>query len=275
MSAVHGQTHTMVDERINGVVSEMINEARRVRARSITFHYEVYQTDTVVSVVIHATVSSVISRTLVRSVNFDFWGNILTVNEAMGLDAISLAERILSDKIRRDPARYYAALSASLHNQAFFITHQGLVLVFDEFQLSTTRSGIETISLLYDNIREAVVNSDQHHRSQDGYNLLMIPLRFVLEDQLRYRVDYFQEYHGPEEDGMRVDVWRNNHLVIFMRPGINEYHVMGMMQRSLEAAPEIINGSVYVPITFFDQILPLTTYSIDSFGTITFLSYVG
>ena len=277
---VFGLSHLHIDAHIEDAVTQMIDEARSARARSITFSHYVYQTEVVVSVVIYATVSSVISRTFVQSVNFDpVDGLILTVNEAMGMDALSLAERVLSERIRRDPARYYAALSVSLDDPAFYMTTDKLVLLFNEFQLSTTRGGVDSIVLMHDNIRHAVVASGSYYFRQGGYHLQMVPLRDILERQLRYHVSYFRGQYGMSTYVMQVNVRRGPQTIISMRPHFNEYTVFGMgtMQRtlSLEAAPEIRNGAVYVPITFFNQVLPLTTYSVDTFGTITFLSYVG
>ena len=265
--------HQQINDHIDTAVTHMISEARRVRARSIRFTYQLYtnQTNNVVSVVIYAEVSSVISRQMVQSVNFDITsGRTVSANEAMGVDIVSLGERVLAERIRNNPARYYAAMSVSLHGQSFFRTDNGLVFLFDEFQLSTTRSGIGQIELFDSNIHWATLSPGQYHMHEGGYNLKMIPLRTVLERQLGYRV----EYRWSEWDEMRVEVWHDGRLIIEMQPGFNEYRVMGIMHRSLEAAPMNVNGTVYVPITFFDQILPLTTYSIDSFNSVTFLAYV-
>jgi len=61
-----------------------------------------------------------------------------------------------------------------------------------------------------------------------------------------------------------------------LTPGVNNYQLDGVFQRSLEAAPEQRNGgSIYVPISFFDQILGITIYDIDAQGNITFMTYLG
>lgn len=265
-----GAAYYQINEYIADAIAHLTSEARRVRARSITFDYEVHPTDDLVSVVIYATVSSVISRTLVQSVNFSpFSGNVFTVNEFMRRDILSLAERILAEKIRSNPARYYAALSAPLDGQAFYLTDDSLVLLFDEFRLTTARGGVDHVELVLMHIRDTDLRRGQY-RSEGAYNLRMIPLRHVLEG-LGYRVSYY--FYNDEI--MRVEVWHDSRLIIKMRPYFNEYEVVGTLQRSLESAPEINANAVYVPITFFDQILPLTTYNIDEFGNIMFLAYLG
>ena len=265
--------HHHINSQIDDAVTQMISEARHMRARSIRFTHEHYtnHAHNVVSIVIYAEVSSVVSRTLVRSVNFDMTsGWPLTANEAMGMiDIISLGERILVERVRRDPARYYAARSVNLNSRAFYVTNDGIVFLFDEFQLSTASNGVQSIELHNSNIRRATVSPWEYHHMEGGYNLLMMPLRHIVETQLGYRIAY-----NWDAIGMRIEVWNQSRVIIEMRTYFNEYEVIGMLQRSLESAPRNIDGTIYVPITFFDQILPLTTYSVDMFGMVTFLSYV-
>jgi len=263
--------HEHLNASIEEAVRQITHEARRVRARAVRFNHEVHQSEGIASIVIYANISSSINRTLVRSVNFNkFSGHIITANEASGVDIVSLARLVISERVRRDPARYYAAMSIDLDDQSFIMTPEGVVFLFDEFQLSTIQSGITSIFLNNENIRTAVVYSGQYHMLQDSYSLQMIPLRFILEQQPGYRVEYF-----AGDQGIEVQVWRDGQLVIKLRPGFNEYELHGMHIRSLEGTPQMLNGVVYVPITFFNQIFPLTTYSIDLMGTIAFLSYLG
>jgi len=265
--------HHHINSQINDAVTQMISEARHMRARSIRFTHEHYtnHANNVVSIVIYAEVSSVVSRTLVRSVNFDMSsGWPLTANEAMEMeDVVSLGERILAERVRRDPARYYAARSVNLNSRAFYVTNDGIVFLFDEFQLSSASNGVQSIELRGSNIRRAMVSPLEYHHMEGGYNLLMMPLRNIVEDQLGYYIAY-----NWDAIGMRIEVWNHTRVIIEMRTYFNEYEVIGMLQRSLESAPSNVDGVIYVPITFFNEILPFTTYSIDPFGMVTFLSYV-
>ena len=262
-----GPASEIINFHIEEAVASLISEARRVRARAITFRYEIHATNELVSIVIYATVSSVISRTFVRSVNFSpFDGNLLTMNDAMGIDVASLTERILVELIRSDPGHYYAALSAPLTNQAFFLTDNELVLLFDEFRLSTREEGVHVISLIRNYIRTATITRGEYQFSPDGYNLKMIPVRNILEE-FGFFVDW-DPWIGV------VRVWRGPELIIELQPDYNNYMLHGMQQRSLEAAPLNEGGIVFVPITFFDQVWPLTIYVIGIDGSITFLTYM-
>ncbi|MCL2224308.1 MAG: copper amine oxidase N-terminal domain-containing protein [Defluviitaleaceae bacterium] len=256
------------------IVAALIAEARRLRARAITFSFEYHSTDDIISLVIFADVSTTLPHTLVRSVNFCAHnGMILTMNEATGMEITPIAERILAEKIRANPERYYAALGSQIP-EAFYITRNRLVILFDGFRLSTRVSSYDTIELRLRNIRTVNLWRDEY-RPDGPYGLKMIPLRRVLEG-LGYEVRW--EY--DRWNNRRVVIYRDYFDLIELRIGDNEYIVHGTQRRSLEVAPQVFYNiftgrpHTYVPITFFDQILPLTTYTIGWDDSITFIAYV-
>lgn len=264
-----GAAHTFINQRIDDIAEELIAEARRMRGRSVTFTYGISSTPTMVSIVIHGSISSAIYRTLVRSVNFcPYTGAIFTVRDAMGVDIVPLATRILEERMRRSPEHFYALPSVSMGNQAFFMTEDSIIILFDEFQLSSMVSGVFPLELRQSNIRTASISPDMLLPTHHAYQLMMVPLRTVAE-QLGYEV-------GLTASTGRINVWRGapdeDNLVAWMYAGANEYHALGFVQ-SLESAPFNRGGRNYVPITFFERILPLTVYHVDSFGNITFLAY--
>ncbi|MCL2199774.1 MAG: copper amine oxidase N-terminal domain-containing protein [Defluviitaleaceae bacterium] len=257
----------MINAEIESIVDSLIAEARRLRARAISFSHEYHSTDEVASFVIFANVITTLPHTLVQSVNFSVSdGRLLSMDEATGMNIIPLAERILSDIIRSNPERYYAALSAPLASQAFYLTHSQLVILFDGFRLSTRMGEAAAIELSLRNIR-TVVLSQGEYRPDGPYGLKMIPLRDVLHYRLGYNVRWCY-------DTSRAVISHGGVDIIELRPGDNEYIIFGTQRRQLETAPESIGGSIYVPITFFDEILPLTTYTIGFDRSITFLSYL-
>jgi len=268
------ESYYPINERITEVMELIISDARRVRARSVTFDYEIYPTSDMVSILIKASVSSVISRTMVRSINFcPHTGEFLTARDVFYVDIIPLAETKLAVEIRRSPEHFYLAQSILLDNQAFFVTDYGITILFDEFQLSSMVSGVFSLELLFDNIQIATVSLDELLSNDHAYNIPMVPLRSV-GMQLGYDVRWVNrraEVSVIAEDGERE-------LLIWAYPGVNEYHMPGQARPLvLEAAPErrLGTGQIYVPITFFEQILPLSVYNRDSYGNITFLAYLG
>lgn len=267
-----GVNYFLINERVDNIVSDLISEARRARARSIDFVYEIYTTPAMVSILIHAEISSFISRTYVRSVNFcPHTGRFLTIRDAKhiyfapGLDILPLANSMLMARMRRSPENYYAAPSISLENQPFIVTDRSITILFDEFQLSSMVSGVYRLELVKSNIRSSIVFPCQLLPTQHAYGLMMVPLRIALQT-----LGYTTEWNNG-----RPTVLRNGQEVVWMVPGVNQYHTLDAV-RSLEAAPYLYAryNHTYVPVTFFEQILPLSVYYIDSFGKIIILAYL-
>jgi len=119
------------------------------------------------------------------------------------------------------------------------------------------------LSLNRRNILEVTLTRNDYH-IREGFNLKMVPLRIVRD--LGYDIDWNSETR-------RTRVYHNDDLVIVVTPGVNNYVREDRFTRSLEAAPIIIYDTTYVPISFFDQILSLVAFSIDSRDNITFASY--
>jgi hypothetical protein len=249
------------------IVVPFISEARG-RARSITFSHDVYVANGVVSIVIFAEIATAIPHTLVRSVNFDtLTGELLCINEALNLEVSPLIMRKLDEMFRSDPASFNTATTVNPEALAFYLTHTELVLLFDGFSLSSRDGEVTALALSRNGIRTYTLLADEYVLSPAGYNLKLLPLRRVVEN-LGYLVEWF-----PETE--RVEVWLNGSLIIEFYAFDNNYVVSGIMQITLETPPMLVppNGNMYVPITFFDQVLPLTVYTISPEGNITFLAY--
>ena len=275
LTAEFGSSYVEVNKRINDITDFFIGEARRVRARSVTFSHESIITEDMVSIVIYASVSSVISRNLVRSINFcPYTGDFLTIFDATDVDIVSLAGRVLTERMRRSPEDYYAVQSIVFENQAFFVSNLGLTILFDEFQLSSMVSGNYRLELTSRSVRTANINADQSRPSEDNnYDLVMVPLRIIAE-QLGFYVHW-------DTFALRVELWNGDpesetsQILAWLYPGINLYSTQDNIHRALEAPPFLVNGTTYVPITFFEQILTNSVYSKDAYGNITILAYLG
>jgi hypothetical protein len=267
ISEEFGEGYEDLNAIIERAIDRKIIAAKEAKARLIYFRYEVYPTDTMVSIIVLSTATSVTSTTEVFSVNFDlFTGKRLNLAEAAGPGIAPLAEKLLTEMMRRNPERYNASFDTSaLGSQPFYLTDRRVVLLFNEFQLLSSAEGIKKLALELRQIATIAISREDYHILPGGYNLKMVPLKKI-GNALGYRVEW-------NPDTYRADVFRNGELIIELEPGINNYEVIDKKIRSLEAAPEIIESIMYVPISFFDQILALVTYSVDEWEWITFLSY--
>ena len=263
-----GFAHLFLNSHIEDeIVAPFISEARG-RARSITFSHDSYVADGVVSVVIFAEIASAIPRTLVRSVNFDTRsGRLLSMDEALDMDISPLVARKLDEMFRSDPANFNPAASINPENQAFYLTNSELVLLFDGFSLFTRDGDVAALAMNRGGIRTYTISADDYILNHTDYNLKLMPLRRIVEN-LGYTVIWFPM-------NQRVEIWVDGSLVVELHANDNNYILSGIMQISLEVPPTQMGdfGQMHVPITFFDQVLPLTVYTISHDGSITFLAY--
>lgn len=258
-----------INAQIEMAVDSKIAEAREARARSITFSYYIFSANNpdITSIVIKSTAASASSKTDVISINFESrTGAPMRVDDVVGVHVVQLADRLLMETVRRNPQDFNPGFSGMRRNQAFSVTRDEVVFWFDEFQLRSGSEGVVRFPLRFNDILEYTITSDRFH-TRPGFNVMMVPLRDVVE-ALGYEVE--MDWEG------RVVIYHNNERVIRLTPGENDYSREGRRgggSRSLESAPELIGDHTYVPISFFDQILNLVTFSIDNNGNITFASY--
>ena len=249
-------------------VSFLLDEARRgmTRARSVTFSHEAHSAQSTVSLVIFAEVDSSVPRTLVTSVNFSVSsGRIVTLRESIFMNIEPLIARRLSDMVRLNPEHYYAAQTVSLSDLPFFVTDELAVLLFGGFTLSTREPGVERMTFVRGNISSVTLSVQDYLVRDYGYSLKRIPLREVVEE-----LGFSVSWRGANNT---VSILQNSQPIASFTIGENYYVVGGAAGISLEEAPVVLDSVVYVPITFFDEVLPLTVYSISPGGRITFVTY--
>jgi hypothetical protein len=124
--------------------------------------------------------------------------------------------------------------------------------------------GVSRLNILIENVSYVTI-SDTDYSVWPGYNVKMIPFRMVC-GALGYDMQW-------DQGNKRVDVFRDGMAFMEMTINVNNYSLPDKKTRPLEVAPIIMNGMVYVPISFFEQVLNLVTYSIGPDNHITFLAY--
>ena len=260
-------------ERINNyiadyAVSSLLENARggMTRPRTVKFSHEAHNSGNVVSLVIFAEVDSSVPRTLVRTVNFHATtGRLLSLREAIIMDITPIIERRIAEMIRNNPEHYYAAQSASLEDLQFFVTDREVAVLFNGLTLSTRDAEVSSVVFMRRNLHSFSISTSEYHVRDYGYSLKRIPLRAVTEG-LGFTISW-------DSETSTVSVIQNRQVVAELTLGYNNFTANGSVTVSLEEGPLMIEGSLYVPITFFDQVLPLTFYSVSPAGRITFVTY--
>lgn len=260
-----GQVGERVENLIEQAISSKIASARESRARSLSFDFEVYFSSPHISIILKSTTTGASAKTEVTSINFDInSGEKLSAADLVGEHIVQLADQLLVEMVRRNPERYNPSFSGMRRDQAFSVTNREIVFWFNEFQLTTGSDGIVPLRLNRASIHEARLRPDQYH-TRIGFNLKMIPVGTVLR-QLNYTVT-------ANSDVSRVNISYDGEHIIELKVGINNYVRGNRFVRSLETAPVHVGSFVYVPISFFDQILDFVAFGVDNSGNITFASY--
>ena len=263
-----GTSYEQLNEYIaNYAVSSIIENARSgmTRARSVKFSHEAHSSGNVVSLVIFAEVDSSVPRTLVRTVNFNVMsGRLMSLREAIFMDITPIIERKIAEMVRNNPEHYYAAQSACLNGLSFYVTDSRVVILFNGLSLSTRDTDVSSIVFMRRDLHSFSISRNEYQVRDYGYSLKRIPLRVVAEG-LGFSISW-------DPDTGTVFILQNRQVVAELTLGYNNFTANGVTV-SLEEGPLMIEGSLYVPITFFDQVLPLTVYSVSSVGRITFVTY--
>jgi len=269
-----GSAYADLNADISDAAGALIDTALRLRARTITFTYEVISTQNVVSVIMYASVAAITTREIVTTINFHpETGARLSVACVMGADFPALAEAILTDWARQYPERHYSAITAPI--SAFYITDELLVLLFDEFQVSTEAGSLTYVHFTLENIvRIPGIGPGRYRINRDLYNFKHIPIDYVMH-YLGYRVEVI-----PVQGPPKIRIWSDGDAPILMtelQVGVNRFSWYRSNPRTLELPPIAYTHrpGFLVPITFFDQIMPRITYRVDGGGYIHFLAYVG
>ena len=149
-------------------------------------------------------------------------------------------------------------------NQDFYLYEGYMYILFDENEISSKSKGINNeFEIEVSSVIDYTL-TEQDYIVKDGYGLKLIPLRQTAEG-LGYTVIW-------NEKEQLVEVSRGNFSTT-LKEGQNTYYNSTGAKKELEAPPQNINGNIYVPISFFDNILQ-DTYKVMSNGDIVFTTYL-
>jgi hypothetical protein len=263
-----------LNERIDEIYKQKICSAKETKARSIVFKYEYTQSRGVSSLLIYTTTTTASAKAEVDSFNFiEEDAKFVEVNDLLGSNGLRLADKIISAQVRADPERFYADFPGLKQEDAFCIIDDEIVFMFDAFQIAPGSEGIIRFPLVIDNVINAkVVLGNGFWIKDETYSLKMISLRFIC-DNLNFDL-------GWDAADKAITLSREGEISVDLKPGTNVYKTNypnapgKVSKRSLESAPEIVDGITYVPISFFDQILESVAYSVGENDSIVFSTYI-
>jgi hypothetical protein len=272
-----GNFDFIINERIFLVRDKMLSAMKSVNASGISFTYDIIETNDYIGITVvgefnfaGVTINAPATtpQRTIDTINIDKTNErLLSLTDVLGSNGLAIAETALTNHVRQNPQDFFRRLPYVLSNQSFLLDEEDVVLVFGEMTVAPLASGFVNVRIASENIINMELTKDEYY-TRSPYNVRMLPISAITE-AFGYTLDI------TDETGL-IEVLKDEAPTAFMTININLYtrgDEAPATGRALEAAPEIYEEQVFVPISFFTDILGLF-YNIDRVtGLITFSSY--
>lgn len=261
---VYDNLQTEINAEIERKINGKIENGKNNRARSMAFSYDCETGGNIVSIIIYTSASLPgHTRQEVNSVNFDkSSGQFVNINTILGPNGVKLMNTYLNSLVRTDPSKYNLSFSGITENHDFYTDGVSLFLFFGSYEITKGNSEAETVEIPLSLIKSYCIQV-QERKSPSANLTILLPLREICQ---------FFGYDVSWRDFDMPIVISRNTFQTEITTNLNEYK-KGPLSVKLEAPPIFIDGTTFVPITFFEEILGLTYYvGPDSFVTVSEIS---
>ncbi len=246
-----------INDKIDAIYKENTKNAAADRAKSIVFSYEVFESKGYLSIVITSKVLNATESQEADVVNFSTTdGSLITLNSVLGGKPIEVVNNYINKIIKAD-SKYDKEVTITEDSQ-FYLIDGNLLLVFDAYTLAQNQTKVIAMTVDLSKITSFKLSASDYY-SKDKFNIRMIPLRKTAEG-LYYDVSWIaptKTFHANDENTTSSGSLDSN------------VYTVNNKKVRLESKPELQNGTLYVPISYFTDVLGLS-YKIDSNGDVTF-----
>jgi len=186
----------------------------------------------------------------------------------LGANGFAVATDVVNNFIAQN-FRNMPRISTLDEDSSFYVANGAVHFVFARYEIAPGSEGVQSVAVYLNNIYRYTLGAGDYEIDALNHGVRMLPLRRVAE-ALGHRVSW--NHFSP----FSIDVVRangNGDEVIPLRLNHNSYmRAQDSTPRTLEAAPQMINGITYVPISFFEIILGMH-YHISADGMIELTFY--
>ncbi|MFI3231026.1 MAG: copper amine oxidase N-terminal domain-containing protein [bacterium] len=197
-------------------------------------------------------------ETEVKSLNIDISNNsLVSINEILGSNGYSYVNKIILNEASNQNITYKKVDA----NTAFYIKNTNIHIIYGAGELTFSQKGNIIFEVISDNINNFKINE---FYSKSNYNVKMTPLREILE-----YFEYEVQWVSLEEP---IKITRYGVDISYITLNLNKYITQNKFEKELEFAPELVNGTTYVPISFFSEVLDMLI-DIDNYGNIIISEY--
>ncbi|MDR2167964.1 MAG: copper amine oxidase N-terminal domain-containing protein [Clostridiales bacterium] len=223
------------------------------RARTPDLHFE---TETIaagryVSVIVNMEARGVnITRAVATTVINAETLEIISITD-FNPNALQIVNGRLENKIALNPRLFIANFAGIDNNHPFYLDEDGLVVPFASGTLRISQREIENITFAFEDIQNEIIENEVFFAlTAAQYSTIMVRLSDVVA---RFGFET-EALTAP----IRMNISRGGEAVTTVTVGRNAY-IRDGETRQLETGPRLRRGEMYVPLTFFREILGLAT----------------
>ncbi len=248
-----------VNDEITNIISDYISK-KETTSKKIDLTYQTIIYNNYLSILVFFE-NSVTKEVTISSITIDTQNfTKILINDLIGSNGLAYANKVALSK-----ADDLGIKSIEVTNSTPFYVEDGKIfLIYGAGELTFVQKGNITIEISPSNLKNYTLSKSAYYK-KSNYNVKMIPLRQVLE-ALGYEVLWDQK------TGNITINTSSGVLVSVISPNENKYSKGTFAPQALEFAPEIVNNTTYVPISFFSEIIGLL-YSTDENENIVFSKY--
>lgn len=226
--------------------------AHRARASTFTFETNIYTSGRFVSVVMTmeaegAGITRAAATTVIDAVTL----NVITLTD-FNPNALHIVNSHLQYHISLNPRAFVSNFTGIDNTHPFYLEDNVLRIPFGSGAWRVGDREIRPVPVPLAHVQDVIVDSSLFRvLPAEQYNTIMVRLSDVA-----LMFGYAAQWDALTQT---VDVRRNDVSVSTVVVGRNSYFYRGSEARELELAPEIVRNRVYVPLSFFREILGIAT----------------
>ncbi len=183
-------------------------------------------------------------------------GQIINLDDILGGKTADVINSYVNNLIKSND-NYDKSVNINSDSE-FYILDSKPVLVFDSYTLAQNQTDIVEMPVDLSNITSYKLSKSEYY-VKDTFNIRMIPLRKTAEG-LYYNVDW----NGYDKSFKVSDSITTSSGFVS-----SNIYTNNSQKIRLESKPDLSNDSLYVPLSYFTDVLNLN-YKIDNNGEITF-----
>lgn len=260
-------TNPMFQYKLNAAIKaayeQRVQAALQNKTRTLNFSYEIIQSGEYLSILLFSENKTSKTSEIDSFVISTKYNAYASINTVLGGNGIAFVNKYVSNKIKTDSSVKYFNFSEITMSTPFYVKNGNIVILYGSGKICAVSKGVVRFEVPTKNLKNIKIPVLNYY-VKSPYNVKMIPLRTVLQS-----FGYSLEWSSSKN---QIIISKSGVKISTLTIGSNIYPKEKFNPKRLEFAPEIRNGTTYVPISFFEEILNLL-FSTDATNAVTISQY--